>query len=84
MLPKQKQKQSPALKSRQSQGTNKKGRKLFVFSEKETKSMGVRRWEERLVVLEGWGKTRGGITEEGASELDLNKRTWGRRVSKGI
>lgn len=46
--------------------------------------MGVRRWEERLVVLEGWGKTRGGITEEGASELDLNKRTWGRRVSKGI
>lgn len=45
--------------------TDKKGRKLFVFSEMETKSCGgVGGGKRRLVVLEGWGKARGSVTEE--------------------
>lgn len=50
----------------------------------QTKSVGVQGRKERPVVLGGWGKPRGGITEEGASELDLILRRWIDRVSRGL
>lgn len=63
---------------------DKKGRKLFVFSEMQTKSCGgVGGGKSGLVVLEGWGKARGSVTEERTWELDLTNGDGGHWVSKG-